>query len=85
MPATRQNKNAAVLGRIKLLEEAIAKGNEYLKSGQHARWSGFRPLFYGKTRHGRELPPHRDWVKNVFLPRMEKELIRAERILERLA
>ena len=86
MPAARRNKKAVVvLGRIKRLEEAIAKGNAYLESGQHARWSGFRPLFYGKTRDGTELPPHRDWVRNVFLPRMEKELNRAERILQRLA
>jgi hypothetical protein len=36
-------KKKAVLDRIKNLEEAIAKGGEYLESGKHAHWSGFRP------------------------------------------
>jgi hypothetical protein len=77
-------KKTPVLDRIKRLEEAIAKGNEYLVSGKHAHWSVFRPLFTPKIKDGKELPPHRDWVKNVFLPRMQKALNRAERILERL-
>jgi len=81
-PDLRSNKKA-VLDRIKRLEEAIAKGNEYLKSGQHANWGGFRPLFTPKIKDGKELPPHRDWVKNFYLPRMESALNRAERILER--
>ena len=83
MPHLRSNKKA-VLDRIRRLEEAITKGNEYLKSGQHAHWKGFRPFFTPKIKDGKELPPHRDWVKNVFLPCMEKALNRAERILERL-
>jgi hypothetical protein len=83
MPHPR-SKKTAVLDRIKRLEEAIAKGNEYLVSGKHAHWRGFRPLFTPKIKDGNELPPHRDWVKNVFLPGMEKALNRAERILERL-
>jgi len=84
MPDPRSNKKT-VLDRIKRLEEAIAKGNEFLESGKHAHWRGFRPLFTPKMSDGKELPPHRDWVKNVFLPRMEKALNRAERILEGLA
>src|SRR5689334_12361962 len=72
-----------LIGRIKRFEEAIAKSNEYLASGEHADWAGFRPFFMPKVRGGRELPPHRDWVKNVYLPRMEKALNRAERILEK--
>jgi hypothetical protein len=78
-------KKKAVLDRIKRLEEAITKGSEYLESGKHAQWRGFRPLFAPKRRGGMELPPHRDWVKNVFLPHMEKALSRAEKILERLS
>jgi len=73
-----------LVGRIKRIEEAIAKSNEYLASGKHASWTGFRALFVTKVREGTELPPHRDWVKNVYLPRMEKALIQAERILEKL-
>ena len=83
MPHPRSNRRA-VLDRIQRLEEAIAKANEYLTSGQHAHWKGFRPLFTDKVRSGQELPPHNDWIKNVFLPRMEKALNRAERILERI-
>ena len=80
----RNTKRKAVLDRIELLEEAIERAKEYLKSGKHAHWSGFRPWFVGKKKDGKELPPHRDWVKNVFLPRKEKALNRAEKILERL-
>ena len=59
-------KKKAVLDRIKRLEEAITKGREYLESGKHAQWRGFRPLFDAKVRDGKILPPHKDWVKNVF-------------------
>ena len=77
-------KRKAVLDRIKNLEQAIAKGQEYLESGKDAHWAEFRPLFASKFRDGKELPPHKDWVKNVFIPRMERALDRAERVLERL-
>ena len=71
-------KKKDVLERIKRLEESITKGREYLESGKHANWQGFRPLFYGKVRSGKEVPPHKDWVKNVFLPRKERALRDAE-------
>jgi hypothetical protein len=77
-------KRKAVLDRIESLEQAIAKAREYLESGKHAHWSRFRPLFVNKLKDGKELPPHKDWVKNVFIPRRQKELSRAESILERL-
>jgi hypothetical protein len=77
-------KRKAVLERIESLEEAIVRAKEYLESGKHAHWSGFRPLFVSKFKDGKELPPHKDWVKNVFLPRREKALRRAEKIVERL-
>jgi hypothetical protein len=79
-------KRKAVLDRIASIEEAIGKAKEYLETGQHAQWSGFRPLFVRKRDGcGKELPPHKDWVRNVFLPSMEKSLRRAERIVERLS
>jgi hypothetical protein len=78
-------KRKAVLDRIKVIEEAITRATQYLESGKHANWAGFRPMFVPKLRLGSELPPHKDWVKNVFLPRMEKALNRAEDALERLA
>jgi hypothetical protein len=74
----------AILDRIKTLEEAIIKGREYLESGAHADWHGFRPLFVPKMKDGTASPPHRDWVKNVFLPRRERALRKAERLVERL-
>jgi len=77
-------KKKAILDRIEKLEEALTKGREYLESGAHADWKGFRPLFVPKVRDGKALPPHHDWVKNVFLPRREKALREAERLLERL-
>jgi hypothetical protein len=65
-------KAKAVTQRIRSLEEAITKAHEYLESGKHANWRAFRPLFSGKTKDGKALPPHRDWVKNFFLPRRER-------------
>jgi hypothetical protein len=76
-------KQKAVAARIKGLEASIIKGREYLESGKHANWRGFRPLFYGKVRNGKELPPHKDWVRNVFIPRRERALRYAEKLLER--
>lgn len=78
-------KQEAVLERIKSLEEAITKGREYLERGKHADWHGFRPLFTPKVRDGKRLPPHRDWVKNVFLPGRERALRQAEKALNRFA
>ena len=80
----RRAKKRAVLDRIESIEEAIVRAQEYLESGKHAHWKGFRPLFVPKRKDGEELPPHKDWVKNVFLPRMERALSRSERALERL-
>lgn len=77
-------KTKAVLDRIKHLEEAIAKGRDYLESGKHAQWHGFRALFAVKVRNGKTLPPHKDWVKNVFPPRQEKALREAQRTLDEL-
>ena len=77
-------KQKAVLERIKSFEKALTRAHEYLQSGAHADWSGFRPIFYGKVREGAELPPHKDWVRNVFIPRTERALRRAEKLLDRL-
>ncbi len=72
MPMDKKRK--AVLDRIQRLEEAITKAHEYLESGKHADSRDFRPLFNVKVRDGKILPPHKDWVKNVFLRRMEGAL-----------
>ncbi len=77
-------KKKAILDRIKHIEDDIVKGREYLESGKHAHWHGFRPLFTEKIGDGKVLPPHKDWVKNVFLPSREKALRKAEKILDRM-
>ena len=77
-------KRKAVLDRIEWLEDAIRRSREFLETGRHADWPPFRPLFVHKLRHGREMPPHKDWVKNVFLRRAEKALARAEKLLQHL-
>jgi hypothetical protein len=77
-------KRKAVIDCIESLEQAIRRAREFLESGKHAGWHGFRPLFDKKLKDGKELPPHKDWVRNVFLPRTERALTRAERILDRL-
>jgi hypothetical protein len=77
-------KRKAVLERIESLELAISRATEYLETRKHSNWIGFGPLFDRKFRKGKDLPPHKDWVKNVFLPRNEKALRYAEKVLERL-
>jgi hypothetical protein len=78
-------KRKDVLDRIESLEEDILRAKEYLQNGKHAHWTGFRPLFVSKFKNGKELPPHKDWVKNVFIPRKEKALRRAEKLIERIS
>ncbi|MCC6486435.1 MAG: hypothetical protein IT364_02965 [Candidatus Hydrogenedentes bacterium] len=75
-------KKKAILDRIKRIEDAIAKGYEYLETGEGGHWHGFKPLFCDKKRDGMVLPAHKDWVKNVFLPRQERALRKAEKALE---
>jgi hypothetical protein len=77
-------KRKAVLDRIKHLEDAIAKGRDYLQTGEHAHWHGFRPLFSEKIRDGKAMSPHTDWVKNVFLSNRERALKRAKKVLNHL-
>lgn len=77
-------KRRAVLERIRSLEDAIGRAREYLQCGSHANWPGFRPFFSPKVQDGKELPPHKDWVRKVYLPRVEKALTRAEKVLEQL-
>ncbi|MEX0717646.1 MAG: hypothetical protein WD066_13720 [Planctomycetaceae bacterium] len=77
-------KRKAVLDRIQSFEEAVRCAKEYLESGKHADWHKFRPLFDHKLKDGKEVPPHKDWVKNVFLRRAEKALTRTEKLLRGL-
>ena len=70
--------------RISCIEDTIIKGREYLEYGKHSDWRGFSPFFHFKRNNGKTLPPHIDWVKNVFLPSQEKALIKAENKLEKL-
>jgi hypothetical protein len=77
-------KQRAVLERIRSLEDAIGRAREYLECGSHANWPGFRPIFSRKVHDGKEVSPHKDWVRKVYLPRMEKALTRAEKVLEQL-
>jgi len=76
------SKIKAIIDRIKHLENDITIANEYLASGEHASWHGFSPFFTEKSKNGKLLPPHKDWVKNVFLPDREKALKVAEDKLE---
>jgi len=78
------SKEKAVLNRIQHLEDVIFKGREFLETGKHANWHGFQPLFANKVRDGKVLPPHRDWIMNVFLPRHDTLLRKARKSLERL-
>jgi hypothetical protein len=41
-------------------------------------------LFDKKVKDGEIVPPHKDWVKNVFLPRKERALRHSEKALEKI-
>ena len=77
-------KKKAVINRVKSLEEDIAKARDYLETGAHAHWHGFRPVFLKKVKNGKIVPPHKDWIKNVFLPGRERALSKAEKLLDRV-
>ena len=77
-------KKKAVINRVKSLEDDIAKARDYLETGAHAHWHGFRPVFMEKVKNGKIVPPHKDWVKNVFLPSRERALSKAEKLLDRV-
>ena len=40
-------------------------------------------MFTKKVKAGKVLPPHKDWIKNVFLPNHEKALNEAHALLDR--
>ena len=75
-------KKRAILKSIQRLEEALTRAHEYLETGAHSDWHGFRALFAQKVKDGKVAPPHKDWVKNVFIPNCEKGIHKAERKLD---
>jgi len=79
-----KSKEKTILDRIKHLEDAISKSREFLENGSHAHWHGFKPIFAEKVKDDKILPPHKDWVKNVFLPSHEKALVENQKLLEKL-
>lgn len=77
-------KQKVILQRIEAAEDALARAKQYLETGAHEHWHGFRALFAPKQRSGIDLPPHPAWIRNVFVPRVEKVLDEAERALEQV-
>ncbi len=78
----RQIKIKAVTDRIEQIKKNLLIGYEFLATGAHGNWHGFKPLYVEKTKDGIALPPHRDWVKNVFIAELERSLVKAEKKLE---
>ena len=76
-------KKKDIQSRIERIESAIQIAREYLDTGANADWHGFRAYFNAKTRNGKALPPHEDWVRNVFIPDRIKALHNAENTLEK--
>ena len=75
-------KKEAILERIQRHEEALTRAYEYLETGAHSDWHGFRALFAQKVKDGKLAPPHKDWIVNVFIPNCEKAIHKAERKLD---
>ena len=78
-----ERKKNEIRSRIKSIEEGIAKANEYLETDKHADWRGFRPYFRVKIRNNKIVPPHKDWIRNVYIPRLERSLKTTEKLLDR--
>ena len=70
----------SVRERIRRIKDEIRKANEYLETGHHAHWHGFRPLFVDKVREGKICPPHKDWIRKFFIPLCERKLRDAETV-----
>lgn len=70
--------------RISQFEDALRAAREYLDTGAHADWHGFRALFRVKRRDGKVCPPHPDWVKNVFMRGCQRQIERASKALRRI-
>ena len=71
--------------RITRIEDVLMNAHKYLESGANADWHRFRPLFKKKiAADGRDAPPHKDWVKNVFIVRYELALHSAKKALTTL-
>lgn len=75
-------KKKNIIERIQRHEEALVKAREYLETGAHSDWHGFRGFVTQKVKDGRVAPPHKDWIKNVFIPNCEKAIHWAERKLD---
>ena len=78
------SKEKEISERIESLEDTLTKAREYLETGEHAHWHGFRSLFVDKVKDGEVLPPHKDWVKSIFIPRHERALRKAQKRLDAL-
>ena len=78
-----ENKKRDIAKRANRLEADIVMAREYLETGAHSNWHKFQPLFNRKVSDGKIEPPHKDWVRNVFLPNLEKALSEAEELLDR--
>lgn len=80
----KEKKRKSIFDRIRHLEDALTKGREYLATGEHAAWQGFRPMFFDKVKDEKIAPPHKDWIRNVFIPRSERALKKAQDQLDKL-
>lgn len=57
----------------------------YLGTDEGSDLRIFRPLFDNKRdASGDALPPHKDWVKHVFIRRREKAIVRLHKLLRRI-
>jgi len=78
------SKRNSISVRIRRLENAIKLAQCYLDTGANADWHGFRPLFVDKWKDGKPCPPHRDWVRNVFIRRCQRQIASARKSMKRL-
>lgn len=73
------------MAKIRWCEHQLKLAYRYLDTDQGSDLHIFRPLFDKKLdASGKALPPHKDWVKNVFIRRREKAIVRLHQLLRRI-
>ena len=70
----------SILKHQKRLERQIELAERYLATGKGAGAECLRPML-NEDGMGDRCPPHPDWVRNVFIPRMRRGIQRCERSL----
>ena len=78
-------KRSSVMATRRWCEDQLKLAHRYLGTDEGSDLRIFRPLFDNKRdASGDALPPHKDWVKHLFIRRREKAIVRLHKLLRRI-